>query len=62
MAAWFEEQDLPGFAAWMRIQVQEEQFHAMKMFDHVLERGGRIDLGAIDAPPGEWKSPKADVL
>ncbi len=57
MAAWFEEQDLPGFAGWMRIQVQEEQFHAMKMFDHVLERGGRIDLGAIEAPPGEWKSP-----
>ncbi len=57
MAAWFQEQDLPGFANWMRIQVQEEQFHAMKMFDHVLERGGRTDLGAIDAPPGEWKSP-----
>ena len=57
MAAWFQEQDLPGFAGWMRIQVQEEQFHAMKMFDHVLERGGRTDLGAIDAPPGDWKSP-----
>ncbi len=57
MAAWFQEQDLPGFAGWMRIQVQEEQFHAMKMFDHVLERGGRTDLGAIDAPPGDWKAP-----
>ena len=57
MAAWFQERDLPGFASWMRIQVQEEQFHAMKMFDHVLERGGRTDLGAIDAPPGDWKSP-----
>ena len=57
MAAWFQERDLPGFANWMRIQVQEEQFHAMKMFDHVLERGGRTDLGAIDAPPGDWKAP-----
>ncbi len=57
MAAWFQEQDLPGFAGWMRIQVQEERFHAMKMFDHVLERGGTIDLGAIEAPPGDWKSP-----
>ena len=57
MAAWFQERDLPGFANWMRIQVQEEQFHAMKMFDHVLERGGRIDLGAIEAPPGDWKAP-----
>ncbi len=57
MAAWFQERDLPGFANWMRIQVQEEQFHAMKMFDHVLERGGRTDLGAIEAPPGDWKAP-----
>ncbi len=57
MAAWFQERDLPGFANWMRIQVQEEQFHAMKMFDHVLERGGRTDLGAIDAPPSDWKAP-----
>ena len=57
MAAWFQERDLPGFAGWMRIQVQEEQFHAAKMFDHVLQRGGRADLGAIDAPPGDWKSP-----
>jgi len=57
MAAWFQERDLPGFANWMRIQVQEEQFHAFKMFDHVLERGGSIELSAIDAPPADWKSP-----
>jgi len=27
------------------------------MFDHVLERGGSIELSAIDAPPADWKSP-----
>ena len=57
MATYFAEKDLPGFANWMRIQVAEEQFHAMKMYDYVLERGGKVSLGAIEAPPGGWKSP-----
>ena len=57
MAGYFEGNDLPGFANWMRIQVQEEQFHAMKMYDYVLERGGTVVLSGIDAPPAEWESP-----
>lgn len=56
MASYFEQNDLPGFANWMRIQVQEEQFHAMKQFDYVLERGGKAVLGSIDAPPASWES------
>ncbi len=58
MAAHFEQGDLPGFANWMRIQAQEEQFHAMKIFNFVLERGGKADLAAIEAPPSSWKSPR----
>ncbi len=57
MAAYFESTDLPGFGNWMRIQFAEEQFHAMKLFNYIMERGGRATLKAIDAPPGEWKSP-----
>lgn len=57
MAAWCERNDRPGFANWMRIQFQEEQFHAMKMFNFVLARGGKATLAAIDAPPASWKSP-----
>jgi ferritin len=48
---------LAGFAHWMKIQAQEELYHAIKMYDYVLERGGTPSLGAIDAPPGKWKSP-----
>ena len=59
MAAWAEEQNLPGFGNWFRIQVQEEMFHAMKMFDYVIERGGRVTLTAIDGPATEWDSPTA---
>jgi ferritin len=56
MGAFFEAQNLPGFANWMRVQFQEEQFHAMKMFDFVNERGGRVILTKIDGPKVEWES------
>ena len=59
MAAWFEENNLPGMAQWMKAQTQEELFHADKFFNFVAERGGRVILKAIDAPPTDWDSPLA---
>jgi len=56
MAAHFEAANLLGFAKWMRIQSQEEMDHAMKFFDYLNDRGGRVTLFAIDQPPSEWKS------
>jgi ferritin len=56
MAAYFEAQNLPGFANWMRVQFQEEQFHAFKMFNFVNERGGRVILTKIDGPKVEWEN------
>jgi ferritin len=58
MAAHFEAANLPGLASWMRAQAAEEKTHAMKIFDFVLDRGGRVALAAIDAPTSEWKSPR----
>jgi ferritin len=57
MAAHFEAVNLPGFAHWMRMQSNEEVEHAMKFFDFINERGGRVELRAIDQPPVEWGSP-----
>jgi ferritin len=59
MVAYFESENLPGFATWMRAQTQEEVMHAMKMYDYLNERGGRVILKAIDEPPAKWKSPLA---
>lgn len=56
MAAHFEDANLPGFAHWMRIQEAEEREHAMKFYDFILERGGKVMLKAIDAPKTEWAS------
>ena len=55
MAAWYEANDLAGFAHWMRKQYHEEVEHAMKMFDYLNERGGRVELRAIEAPKREWE-------
>ncbi|WP_432738506.1 ferritin [Maridesulfovibrio sp. FT414] len=59
MSAYFSDIGLSGFANWMRVQAQEEQFHAMKFYDYINERGGRVILTAIDAPQTEWASPLA---
>lgn len=56
MAAYFEDKNLSGFAHWMRIQEAEEREHAMKLYDFLLERGGKVTLKAIDAPKTEWTS------
>ncbi len=59
MSAYFAATGMAGFANWMRVQAQEEMVHAMKFFDHISERGGRVALKAIDGPPTEWDSPVA---
>lgn len=59
MAAWFEDANLPGFGAWMRAQAQEESVHAMKLFEHLLDRNAAVRLQAIPEPPARWKSPLA---
>ena len=56
MASYFEGVDLEGCASWMKAQTQEEMIHAMKIYDFVIERGGRVILDAIKAPRQEWDS------
>ncbi len=59
MAAYYEDSDLPGFANWMRVQAQEELSHGMKIYDYIVQRGGRVLLDTIEKPPLEWDSPLA---
>ena len=57
MAAYAESINLKGFAIWLKAQASEEVEHAMKIFNFIVERGGRVILKAIDTPPMEWTSP-----
>jgi len=56
MSAHFEDKNLPGFAHWMKQQAQEETYHGMKIYGFIIDRGGKVDLKAIEAPPAEWNS------
>lgn len=57
MAAWFESQDLPGMATWMRLQADEERQHAHKFFDYILDRGHEVQLQGIAQPPVKFSTP-----
>jgi ferritin len=59
MGAYFEEQDFPGFGNWMRVQAQEELSHAMRFYDYIVQRDGRVLLTDIEAPGTQWESPQA---
>lgn len=59
MEAYFKSLNLNGFANWMRVQTQEEISHAMKIYEFINERGGRISLKAIEGPQTKWDSPLA---
>ena len=56
MGSWFEDRNLKGFANWFRCQYLEENMHAMKMYNFVNERGGRVVLQSIAGPETDWNT------
>jgi ferritin len=56
MAAHFQWQNLPGMANWMRVQAQEELTHAMKFFDFINDRDGRVLLAPVEGPKTQWQN------
>jgi ferritin len=56
MAAYFENKNLPGFAKWLHVQADEERGHGMKLYQHLVDRNGRVTLKAIAAPGTDWES------
>jgi ferritin len=57
MAAYFHEQNLDGMAHWMRCQAHEEMIHAMKFYDHIIDRGGLVTLLDLKQIKTTWKKP-----
>ena len=57
MLSYFETLNLKGFVNWMTVQIQEEHAHAMGMFNYVHERGGKVELEAIEKPETKWENP-----
>jgi ferritin len=59
MAAYFESENFPGFANWMKVQFEEEMDHAFRFYDYIHSRGAKVVLQVIDAPPVDYPSPLA---
>ena len=59
MAAYFEGENFPGFAHWMKMQFEEEMIHTFRFYDYIHSRGARVILQTIEAPPVEFESPLA---
>lgn len=59
MSAHFAADGKPGIAHWFKAQFDEEQGHAMKIFEYVVERGGKVELKAIGEVTQSWESPLA---
>jgi ferritin len=59
MQAYFEAQNFKGFANWMNVQTREEVTHAMRLYDFINKRGGKVALKPIAGPETDWKSPAA---
>jgi len=56
MAAYFEHENLSGFAQWCYAQHQEEIQHAMRLFRYLLDREGRVQLETIESPRTDYSS------
>lgn len=57
MAAWFEQTPYSGFASWMFNQSREENMHALKFYQYVVDRDAVVELQPIAKPKSEFKSP-----
>jgi len=56
MAGFCDQQKFLGAAKWLRMQSDEERGHALKLFDFVLARDGKVELKSIDQPQAEFES------
>ena len=51
MSAYLAGEGLSGAAHWMMLQYQEEVEHGLKFYQFVIDRGGEVELLAIEQPP-----------
>ena len=56
MSAYCEWNEFSGCAKWLRMQAQEENNHAMKLYDFLLARNCQVKLKTIAAPTVNFAS------
>ena len=56
MSVYSETENFKGIARWLKVQYEEETSHGMKFLHYIVERGGEVELKAIEAPPVKYGS------
>lgn len=56
MSADFAAKGYPGFANWMLVQFKEEQDHAMKFLNYIIQRNGVVELKPIAEVQKSWQT------
>ena len=56
MASCLDQMGLSVLEQFFLDQADEERMHAVKLIDYVQKAGGKLALGAIEAPPAEYES------
>jgi ferritin len=62
VACYFDNNGLPGFAKWFRGHAQEEHEHAMKIYDYIYRRDGKVELRGMKKPKADYASAEEAVL
>lgn len=56
MSAHCNTNDLKGAAHWFMFQYQEEVMHGTRIFNYILDQGGKVELEAIGKPKSSFGS------
>lgn len=57
----FQVMDLRVFAQWFDAQAAEEQVHANKMAQYLVDQGATLQLGVLEKPRSDFKSAEETV-
>lgn len=56
MSAWCANAGYNGAASWFMLQYDEEQMHALKIYNYMLSQGSKIELMSIEKPEMNYAS------
>lgn len=54
MSAYCAHIDFSGAASWLKMQYEEEQMHATKIYNYLIDQGAHVVLQPIRQPPDEF--------
>lgn len=57
MQAYFDQEDLPGFAHFFKLQADEEKEHAEKFYEFINEMDGAAEFTSLELTGKEFSSP-----